>query len=230
MKYYQVSVSAEPKIIGVKNGVCQFKIDYEKISTESVFQTFFNFFNYSNKAIWKNQDDITNFEIPEIKGEMLNKAKVTDIMGYTPSISFLNEAFSFKYFTILKEYNVNILGAFEIQIKDVIEKYFLLFFKAVLLDEINYENSLVMTGHPVLDNVEYHKIDNAIDYVHFKEKNPTSKFKKICIPKKYFGEDVINVQPLANPFYSEKLINELTEKKIKGLEIIFENSAELIFI
>jgi hypothetical protein len=229
MKYYQVSVSAEPKIIGVKNGVCQFKIDYEKVSTENVFQTFFNFFNYCNKAIWKNQYDIKNLEIPEITGEMLNKAKVTDIMGYTPSISFLNEAFSSKYFSILKEYNVNILGAFEIKIKDVLEKYFLLFFKTVVLDEINYEKSIIMTGHPVLNNVKYHRVDNALDYVAFKEKNPTSTFGKICIPKKYFGQDVIKIQSLSYPFYSEKLIDELMKKKIKGLEISFEGSVELIW-
>lgn len=230
MKYYQVSVSAEPKIIGVKNGVCQFKIDYEMISTESVFQTFFNFFNYSNKAIWKNQYDIQNLEIPKMTGEMLNKAKVTDIMGYTPSISFLNEAFSCKYLSILKKYNINILGAFEIKIKDVLDNYFLLFFKTVVLDEIDYENSIVMTGHPVLNDVKYHQVDNALNYVDFKEKNPTSSFKRVCIPKKYFGEDIIKIQSLAYPFYSEKLIDELVEKNIKGLEINLENSVELVFM
>lgn len=230
MKYYQVDVSAEPKVIGVKNGVFQFKIDYEKIYEDERFQSFLSFFDYNNKNFWKNQDTIKKFEISRIPAEMIKKAKVTDIMGYTPIITFLNEAFSSKYFNILKEYDVNILGAFEVQIENVTEKYYLLFNKTINMDKIFYKESILITGHAFMNNLKYHYVNNEFEYIEFKQKNPLGKFEMISIPKEYFGKDIISIQPLANPFYSEKLIDGLLNKGITGLEIKYENSIKLNFI
>lgn len=230
MKYYQIGVSPEPKIIGVKNGVCQFKIDYEKISQDDIFQSFLAFFDYYNKDFWKNQEIIKKFEIPGIPAEMLKKAKVTDIMGYSPKVTFLNEAFSSKYFNILKEYDVDILGAFEVKIQNVIEKYYLLFNKTICLDEVFYKESVLMTGHAIMDNLKYHHVDNEFEYIEFKQKNPLGKFDLISIPKVYFRKDVISIQHLSNPFYTEKLINRLLNEGITGMEIKYENSIKLNFI
>ncbi|GIQ57834.1 hypothetical protein Flavo103_09700 [Flavobacterium collinsii] len=230
MKYYQIGVSAEPKTIGVKNGVYQFKIDYERMSLDNLFDSFLNFFDYSNKDFWKNQELIKKIKIPVIKGEMLKKAKVTDFMGYSPEITFLNRAFSSKYLGIVKEYEVENLGIFEIDIKDVLQKYYLLINKAVCLTEIDFSKSIIVTGHSIMDNVKFHHMNDHFEYVEFLQKNPLANFKVISISKKNYGKDIIDVQSVVNPFYSEKLITRLLDEGITGLEINYENSIALNFI
>ncbi|OXE99607.1 hypothetical protein BC749_12420 [Flavobacterium araucananum] len=230
MKYYQISHSSEPKVIGVKNGIYQFEIDYNNLTKDIESQSFLDFFDYSNKDFWSDQERIKNFKIPVIKGEMLKKATVTDIMGYAPIISYLNEAFSYKYVSILKEYNIDNYGTFKIEIQDVLERYYLLFNKTICLDEIDYKESTLVTGHAMMDNLKYYKVENEFEYIEFKQKNPLGKFDKISISKEFFGKDIICIQPLANPFYSEKLINGLINEGITGLEIKYENSTKLSFV
>ena len=90
MKYYQISPDSEPEIIGVKNGIYQVEINKDEILKQQQFKEFITFFKGNATEVYHNQDRISNFIIPPIKGKMLKKAKVTDIMGYTQKISFID--------------------------------------------------------------------------------------------------------------------------------------------
>lgn len=227
MKYYQVSLDVE--VTGVKDGLYQIEIDKVQMSENNAFQDFLIFFKYANTDFWNKQSKIQSFEIPTINAKLLKNAKVTDIMGYTPSITFLNYAYSDKFINILKAFDIGNFTTFEVRIENVLEKYHMLFIQTILLTEIDYSKSQVYTGHKVRNNIEYFNFDNYEEYWNFKKDNPLSKFEKLSISKEHLGKDIIEVQASPLSFYSEKLIDFLFDCGITGLHVNYSNSIELNF-
>ncbi|MEA9414294.1 hypothetical protein [Flavobacterium sp. PL02] len=193
------------------------------------FKIFLDFFDYANSNFWKRQDEVESFKVPSIPAKLLRKAIVTDIMGYTPDISFLNEVYSEKYIDILKAFNIGNYTTFEVGIEGVLEKYYLLFGETIVLDDINYEKSTIITGNKRHNNVKYHVINTLQEYREFKQTNPLGRFEKISISKEYLGRDVINIQASVKPFYSERLIDFLLDCNITNMLVNYDNSAELDF-
>lgn len=230
MKYYQVSISAEPEIIGVNNGIYQLEVDEKAIEYSKDYDEFKAHFNYNNKEFWNNQNKVKTLTPPTIKGKMLKKAKVTDIMGYAPEFSFLSNIYSEKYISILKSFNINAYTIFDFEIENIIEKYYLMFIETIILEEVNFNKSIVTTGYKVTNNLRYHIVNNLSEYKEFRQKNVISTFEKLAIPKKYCGRDVIETQAAVHPFYSEKLIDFLLDCGITGLQVSYNNSIELDFV
>jgi hypothetical protein len=230
MKYYQIEVSAEPKIIGVNNGVHQIEIEKKAMQKDIAFKEFLDFFSTQNTDFWRNQDKIKNLKIPVIKAKLLKKAKVTDIMGYTENISFLYNVYSEKYINILKAFNSGNFSSFEINIENVIGKYYIMFVETVPLEEINYDKSVLYSGFkPRNYNVKYYKVNSYKEYKVFMIQTPIHDFEKISISKEHLGKDVIKVQASSKLFYSEKLIDFLLNCGITGLQVSYNNSIELDF-
>lgn len=230
MKYYQVGVSSEPEIIGVQNGIYQVKIDIKAMRENPEYEFFFNFFSSKNVDFWKNQQKVHDFNLPIVSGRLVKNAKRTDVMGYTPSVDFLHNIYSLKFIRIISSFNLGLYSTFELDIEDSDEKYFFLFLSTIQSEEIDYEKSLVITGHKVLNNVKYHNIKNREEYKQFKLNNPLGGFEKIAIDKKYSALDIIAIQPTVAPFYSERLIDFLLDCGITGLEVGYNNSIQLDFV
>jgi hypothetical protein len=229
MKYYQIDVSCEPKIIGVNNGIYQIKIDKNIMQEDERFSEFLDFFSYDNKDFWQNQNTILNFKIPEIHGKLLKKAKLTDIMGYTESITFLNNVYSQKFIDILNIFNIEEYSLFKIDIENIASNYYFMFIKTIDFDEINFQKSVLYTGHKTLNNVQYFQTENYDDYLKTRQIQPLLRFEKISIPKKYSNLDVIETRCSANPYYSEKLIDALLDFGITGLDVKYNSAPELNF-
>lgn len=229
MKYYQIGTTAEPKVVGVKDGLYQVEINKVLLEESERFQEFLNFFRYANSSFWKRQNEIKDLKIPSIQAKLLKKAKITDIMGYTPNITFMNDLYSERYLNIIKAFDIGDYYLFDVDIKNVVEKYYLLFFKTILLENINYEKSVIYTGHKLRKNIEYFKLKNYDDFYRFMQLNPLAKFEKLSIPKEYFGKDIIQVQASSLPFYSEKIIDFLLNCGVTNFQPIYNNSIELDF-
>ncbi|KFF13762.1 hypothetical protein [Flavobacterium hydatis] len=116
MKYYQIGITADPKIVGVKNGIYQVEINENAIEKDEKFRFFLDFFDYENSHFWKRQDEVNSIKIPSVPAKLLKNAILTDIMGYTPNITFLNELYSDKFINILKEFNIGRYTTFEVKI------------------------------------------------------------------------------------------------------------------
>lgn len=231
MKYYQIDVCAEPKIIGVTNGVHQIEIEKRKMLQDERFRDFLVFFSYHNKDFWKTQDVIKTFTIPAINAKLLEKAKITDIMGYTENISFLNNVYSEKYIGILRAFNIGDHTTFEVLIENVFEKYYMLFVETIVSEKINFEKSLIYTGYkPRNFNIKYYKVNSHEAYIEFLKEIPIHNFEKISISKEYLGKDIIDIQVTPLPFYSEKLIDFLLDCGITGLQVDYNNSIQLEFV
>lgn len=228
MKYYQISFDVETT--GLKNNIYQIEIDKNSMQEDNAFKEFLTFFNTQNKDFWDNQSRIKTIKIPKIKAKLLKKAKVTDIMGYTQSIPFLDLIYSEKYINILKTFNIGNYTTFEVEIENVKEKHYMLFIETIQSKKILFEHSLIYTGHKVLKNIEYFNFSNYDDYWLFKQNNPLSKFQKITISKEYCDRDIIDIQTSSLPFYSEKLIDFLLDCSITGLQVDYKNSIQLEFV
>ncbi len=227
MKYYQIGLDVE--VTGVSDGLYQIDIYKNLLLQDSDYNFFLNFFNTQNILFWEKQDEIKDIKIPIIKAKLLNKASITDIMGYTQNISFLHNVFSEKYINIISAFNIGEYTTFEVAIENVTEKYYLLFIKTITGDEINYDKSKVITGYQITNNLKYHTINNRQEYKDFLQKNPLGRFEKISISKEHLGKDIICVQSAVKPFYSEKLIDFLIDCNITGLDVRYNNSIELDF-
>jgi hypothetical protein len=228
MKYYQVSFDVETT--GLKNSIYQIVIDKNSMQQNNDFYEFLTFFNTKNKEFWDNQKRIQTIKIPKIEARLLKNAKVTDIMGYTQNIPFLDLIYSEKFINILKAFNIGNYTTFEVEVENVKEKYYMLFTETILSKKIFFEYSLVYTGHKVLKNIKYFNFSNYDDYWLFKQNNPLAKFQKITISKEYYNRDIIDIQTSSLPFYSEKLIDFLLDCGITGLQVSYKNSIQLEFV
>lgn len=229
MNHYQIDLNPEPKIIGVNNGIFQIEIDKNEILNNDVFKEFRECFNYNNKGFWKDQNNVFGLKIPAIRAKLLKKAKITDIMGYTPNITFLKDVLSSKYIGILNQFNINKYKIFEVEIENLDEKYYLFYPLTIVLEDINYERSLIYTGHKIMKNVKYYSINTYKEYREFKTLNPIHSFEKISISKEYENLDLISIQGTGRNFYSERLIEGLLKNQITGLQISYNNSIQLDF-
>jgi len=225
-------MSSEPKVIGVNNGIYQLELDKKSMDTNSKeYKKFIEWFDYDNPLFWSQQDVVKTLKSPIIRSTMLKKAKITDLMDYAPSYCFLNYVYSEKFINILKAFDIGDYSLFDFEIEGVSSKYYLMFIKNVTLTEINYDKSIIYSGHEVLNNIKYYTLSNYQDYLNLKkQKDILTSFKKIAISKKYYGKDIIEVQTSSKAFYSEKLVDFLLDCGITGLNVKYENSIELEFV
>ncbi|RUT70071.1 hypothetical protein D0817_12880 [Flavobacterium cupreum] len=229
MTYYQIDRTGDAKIIGIKNGTSQVKLEEKGIEKNKNYIAFENWFSGYNKDFWNNQNAVFDLTPPLITGELRKGAKVTDIMRYGPVYQYLYKIYSKKFIDIIKAFNIGDYKTFEFNIQDINEIYYLFFLKSVVLDEINYEKSTVISGHAITDNIKYHDIKTPKEYIEFNSQFPTGGFEKLSIPKKYFGKDIIQTEVSSLPFYSERVVDFLLDCKITGLKIGYKNSIKLDF-
>lgn len=227
MKYYQISLDPEPKIIGIKNGIYQVEINKEELLNHKEYQKFFSFFKVANIDFWKNQQLINNLEKPSLKGKILKSARITDLMGYTPKISFLDYLYSSKYIEVIKKFILPEYNLFEVDVDTIEEHYYMMFLKTIVLEEINYERSVIHTGNSLQNNIKYYTVGNFQEYRALQDSNPLIKFEKISIPVKYSKFDLLSIQPSGYNFYSGRLLNEMLNNCITGIQ--YKSSIELEF-
>ena len=229
MKYYQIDRTGDSKIIGIKNGTSQVELLDGNIEKNECYKNFVNHFNGSNIAFWQNQTLIFGLKPPVIKGKMRKNAKVTDLMWYGQAYHFLFEIYSKKYIDIIKSFDIGKMKIFDFEIEDVLNKYYLMFIETILLDEVDFKKSTIVTGFKHLKTIKYHNINNREEYHNFKQQNPISTFEKIVIDIKYKERDIISVQGAGKLFYSERIIDFLIDCNVTGLDIKYNNSIELVF-
>lgn len=228
MKYFQVSRSAEPKIIGIKDGTSQVQLHtINPINTD--YKIFNEFFHGFNKSFFDNQEQIESLSPPLFEGSLRKNAKVTDLMRYGQTFHYLFYLYSEKYIEIIKTHNVGQYFLFPFKIESIESIYYLMFVNTISVSEIILNKSIFYTGHKILNNVKYYSITSLEEYFDTLKTSPLLTYEKIALHKDYYGKDIISVQNAGDYFYSEKLINFLLDCGITGLSISYKNSIELDF-
>lgn len=105
-KYFQISQSSEPKIIGVRNGVHQGEIVWENFKSNSAENDFLNnLFTLDKFKANQIQPLPEGIEIEYVKAYKM--AKMTDIFGFTPALYGISYFISSKFKEVLEKFNLS---------------------------------------------------------------------------------------------------------------------------
>lgn len=221
--FKRITNSSEPKIIGVNNGVYQVEIDEEDIKIKSLVNdeldkliTQVNFNDYL-----ENREKIFELDI-RLKGELLKKAKITDIMGYTPYFFGFHYLVSQKFVDCLIEKKVSKdeYHLIPVDIKNLDIEYYFLYVPWINTSEIIFEESLIYnTFDAMSENKKYFDVRNHDAYIELQEKEPLNSFDKVVLDKKYMTNNIISIQGISELFFSDNLINCLENKKTSSFEV-----------
>jgi hypothetical protein len=126
MKFYKLSGSSEPKIIGVRNGIHQGEIKWKKFKDKNAEKIWIKFFIERMTKSLNVIEDI-NFEIEYV--EAYKMAKVTDFFMFTPALYGIYFFVSEKAKSVLAEYKLPIHEYFPVNIyhKETLYKYWALY-------------------------------------------------------------------------------------------------------
>lgn len=229
MKYHQISLTAEPKIMGVSNGIHQIEINRKEMIEQPEFKDFLDFFRYKNSEFWERQGEIKDFKIPPIHAKPLKKAKITDLMGYTQNITFLDFVFSKKFVDIIKSFKIGNHWTFQVDIEGVNEPYYLLFIETIGFEKINFSKSILSTGSRFNNSIENHLVNTYSDYRALQQIHPLIAFQKISIPAEYQNTDIITTRASSLSFYSERLVDFLLDCGITNFQPRYNSSIQLDF-
>ncbi len=230
--FKQISYNPEPSVIGVNNGIYQLEFkerdlkknfNYEEI--EQILMTF----------DIAGLNKIKELPIEHLKGTLLKKAKVTDLMVFSPHLLGHKYLISQKVVDCLKEmvatreYHLR-----KVEIEAVKENYYLLFVPMILTNEIDFTQARIFPEREYLsESRTYFEIDSYAEYQNLLDENPLVSFEKICLPKKYQNQDIISVQGAVDLFFSEQLIECLQEAEVtnfripkRQIELVFSESVE----
>ncbi len=233
MKYYTIFLSADPTIIGVNNGLYQAKYDKDCFASTELYEKFYNFFydlNYYQKL-----EKFSHVNIDIKKIHLLNKAKVTDVMGVFPSIPHVRFLISEKLKNIFIQFQLQKNLIFEtilINKKNGTNYLYYFFYLPILSSEtIILEKSELYTRKVYYDRSQFktedtiHKIKSKEHYQELNYSLLSPRFSKICISSVYKNYDLIDIDEYI--FISETLKEKIEKEKITGLNI--GDRCELIF-
>ncbi len=222
----QIDNSIEPEVIGVSNGVCQLEIDFNSLEMlrpvviDCRVQDFII-----------NQNKIYGLNFGGIKGRLMPKAKLTDIMIFSPYMFGFKYVVSEKFITCLRELEVSEMeyNLFSITLEGVTENYYLLFIPWVASEEVDFSKSMAYPDDEAQEEKKtYFKLKSYDEYDELMDTNPFISFDKICLPETYKKNDLLGVQAEVKLFFSNRLIKKLTDSSISGL-VIPEKQVELCF-
>jgi hypothetical protein len=225
---YVLDSSAEPKVIGVRDGGSQIVLSDKNQNDPNLKSFLFN----DNKP-WPDLkiDNLSKYE-PELHFNIKKQARVTDFLSHTPYIHIVG-VFSDRFVNILKKYNLhdNItfkeVFVFQENVK-IQEKYFII--QQPNLDkEINWEKTCFY------DSFE-REINNNEACLRFKDENHyIDTISLIDISKISFRDNEVDnydfVSALSEHFVSDRLAEAIVEANftnivLKNLDSI--NCSEII--
>lgn len=224
--YNQITTSAEPSVIGVNNGVYQLEFKGKELKKNTNYKAISEILlNFDINDFLKSQDSIKGIEISTLKAHLLKKAKLTDIMTFSPYFLGYKYIVSQRVVDCLRKFE-NIEESYhlrEIKIDGIKDKYYLFFINMIPSREINFSKSSFY-----IEDKGHIQINTYEEYLEQIEKTPFLEEKKIVLSKKYSKRKIISVQGVVDVFLSNDLLTVLTEHNTSNL-IVRNKGCELIF-
>ncbi len=222
MNFYNIQLSHDPKIIGVKNGIYQVEL-IEKMYNSVTFSQFKNMFFNQNLEI----DKIPSFEF-EFYFRLLKGAKETDFISFCPHLNhchfLINENiqdifsnFKIQPFTLL---NANIFN----ETKQTTLKKFRMFYSGFQSWEIvNFEETVFNYGGFGNIPISEHTFSNIDELKSFKG---IPKLKVLSLTNKFDNSLDLFYSRLGGLFVSERLKISIENALVNG--IVFNNEIKVI--
>ena len=221
--FKRITNSSEPNVIGVNNGVCQLEFKGKELKKNTNYKEIEKTLLTGDiDKFLKGQNEISNLEIKHLKGKLLKKAKLTDIMVFSPFFFGYEYIVSQKFVDCLEEEKVSKeeYHLRKIEIIDVEDSYYLLFVPMIPNTEIIFSKSLIYPTFDALSSEkEYFDIKNYEDYIKLQEKEPFNSFDKVVLNSKYQERSIIHLQGVTELFLRDSLVEKMLTRNISSFEV-----------
>lgn len=232
-EYIQIETSDDKGIIGGVNETKQVKINQELFKNS-------DFYNIHYSDIFKYLKDINQvekFDLGNLQGVLFERAKLTDIMKFSPFIKGCNYIVSQKFVDIITSYGIhkNEFSIKPIKIQNISENYYLFFVPSISLDSINFQESIIYRSN-LFDTkpLEFLKITDLNNFKNAQMKYTFISFQRIVLNStlESIDKNILYI-PEASPFLFFKKdlfdcliefgITNLIERRHVHIELKFKN-------
>lgn len=223
MMFKRITISAEPKIIGVTNGIYQVEINEDSLKENPNYDEISGLLTQVNlDDFLANRHRLFNLQVQNITGKLLKKAKQTDLMGYSPYYFGFHFLVSQKFVDILDKNEIDNTEyhLIKVNIDKIKTNYFLFYVPWISNTEINFSESLIYPSIEALSpNKNYFEVRDYDAYCELNKTNPITNFERVVLDNKYSNRDIISVQGVSNLFFSDRLIEAVTSENVSNFEI-----------
>ena len=211
--FKQVNYTLNEKIVGKEGSPYVVEIqskefeEYKRTYNKDIFYNLENF---------KVGNDFTNMPT-NLDGHLIRRKKIIDIMDYTPNFLGLHFIVSKKVKNIIENLHINnIEFCFKgIKIKNTGDDCYLLLVPFVDYDDLIFEKTIYRKK--TYDDIFYKQYSSNEERLKDEDKYKYD-IHKGYISEKYKNYDIINLRG-GGLYFSERLITELIENNIIGLDI-----------
>lgn len=226
-KYFELSGSWEPKVIGVNNGVCQGNIIWKKFEHKESEKKIMNYF--SLKKLINNGPAIEpiDFEIEYV--EAYKGAKMTDFFMFSPALYGISFFVTKKVKDVLSKFKLPLSAFIPVTIfhGEIKYEYYAFYIPVHYRDDsVDFSKSIFFKGSAIVGKT-FIQFKNAEEYKNFKSQKSAEKIK---FNKKFDNTlDLFETIWGGGYFISENLKVAIEEVNITGILIREPKSPELIF-
>jgi hypothetical protein len=230
--YFQIRRSSDPKVIGMKDGSSQAKIDRAGFQSKEKYDEFYNyFFNRKINPFWEIFGRIPAFEV-DLECVRLNKrAKLTDFLSYYPEIFGGNYLINIKIIEILNCFNLPNIKLFDVKLFDddrIRTDYKLLFVEVLDYDVIDFKKTIFFKGSSIAGK-SFFEINDKNEFEKLKDVSSFQVEKLVLTNKFITGLDFF-LSKITDPqiFVSERLKKAFEDANVTGVKIVKEIESEII--
>ncbi len=214
--HIQITNSGEPKIIGVTNGIYQMEINFEKI--KPVYSLIMD---TNMDDFLESQSEINSLSFDGVNAQLTKKAKITDIMVFSPFVFGAEYVVTSKFLSCLEKVGVskNEYQAKKMSISGLGDDFYLLFVPVIPTTDICFSKSLIYDDD---DDAPFGSKSNLniktyAKYLEVEQENPFISFEKISIDAKFSDSDILFFQASNDLFFSERLYDKLRQENVSSL-------------
>lgn len=212
-KYYQIDTSIDSKIIGRSELPISVQIKNKTYSEQSRKYTL-----DVNQYFEEQLNVYNNFPKGVIAKMYQKKKKPIDIMNVIPFYLSLEFAVSEKVKIIFENLKVNKLEYHmeEFSIEENDKKFYFLFIPLLKNSEyIDYEKTVYYD-----ELNERDEVFNSFENYEAQKSSGNFRVKTLYVKKEIENRDIISIQGVTVPFFSERIIKSFQENNIIGYEIV----------
>jgi hypothetical protein len=232
MKYYHISTSSDPKIIGVNNGIYQCDLEKDKFAKIHDYLEMESFF--SGLTYWERDNHTPPKEFNFEYFRLLKKAKQTDILSFCPHMmgcdfilsrrvmdTFHNLSLNNSYFIPTSVYTYD---------RKRVEQYLHMMYTTYLgFESIDFDKSIFYSGIETRGKnyVELKDFSAWKEYWREDPNRPLLWTEKVALKSAYAKYDYLKTR-LGGPFVSERLLERWTKENISGFMLMPMISLEIV--
>lgn len=183
-KFYLLRTDSDPKVIGVKNGITQAKIDRAGYSQPEKYDDMIRVLGSNSYSEYK--DKILDMDIEIQCVRCLPGAKLTDFLLFGPFLHHCPFLISDRLYSTLSNVKMPVHKFFKAKVvwSEETYKYHMLYMPPSINNPIDYSISTFRSSFDIDDEITY-KFSSEYDFMDFAKKNIGTTGKKIFLNKNF---------------------------------------------